>query len=632
MQILLEDYAQCRDDERTWSVVFVTLFTATVALVGLLAAAVTQTCAFTAPGKSCVAVPDYILGGAPLLPVAALTMAQMSATVATVRNFYLRGIEEELRGDSPEPFRSLGGLTPASYVSVMTELTSMRRGRIAYRLLAQLMLSTQFLVFGGLATYIGLHVGPVVQAGMTLLYGPTVVLLSYEAYRAGPSGRSMFAKAVRDYLAHRDTRGYALSDIGMRPQRRPGERSLVSYLLMPRVAEWVKWLITPGVFGTAAWAAASFRGWPRLLAVWLILEYLIYEARYQWNDVRGIHEDTKHPVSAARRRLPAGAHARRNILASCLAAALRLMAALAGGAAIHLLGTVAVLIGLVFGTAIGYEALRAGTKSRRPPSRTAARSVAIWLVVGSGYAIRSGAGLWLAGFRISSIAAVSGMLYFAVFGIMFVLLGWVLEAASYCRSDGNETLYPTRALAAKPHIAILLRWTAWKTGNGTGNSSGAAERVLAKKRAKQYAPWNVALALGAGLGAVAGMALARPDSPPAGYGIAAALGVLGAALLMTLTRALACLAVTVTVGAALTGLTLPDVHSPVAIIAAIPWIVIAADYVFLCQSSYQDLMSFGPSLASGLGAAARTLPPLLLRVVIGRRSWQYAGFGRRSAR
>ena len=625
MHILLEDYAQCRDEERNWMTILASMFAVAFTLVGLLAAAVTQTCRFSA-AKSCVSVPDYLVGAAPLLPIALLAYAQMLGTVTTIRSFYMRGLEEEIQGYTGPPLKTMGKLAPASYISITTELASLRRGKLAYRIFAAMLVMTVLAVFGGLTTYIALHLDPFMQVVMTIVYGPLVLLLAVENYQAGPGGRSMFAKVARDYLAHRDARGFALSDIDLRPQSRTSERSLHSYLLLPRVAELVKWLIVPGAFAVASWAAGSFSHWQRMLLVWLILEYLIYEARYQWNDLRGINDDSAHPVSKARRRLPGGEHIQRNIVASCLSGFIRLAAALVIGAAAHLLIPVAALMGLVFGAGAGYEALRSASAQPRLALRPTVRSSAIWLLVGAGYAIRSGAGIWSAGYSVTSFPALSSMAFFVVFGIMFVLLTWVLEGASYCRTDDGQTLYPLPGLAAKPHVAILLRWTGWQVRTGKGTSPGAEKAVLAMKRAKPYAPWNIGLIVGAVLGGAAATAL-QPPSPTVDRLIAVlAVCAAGALALIFLTGFLMRLAVTAAIAIALISLAIPFAHGPRALIAAIPWIAIAGDYAFLCNSSYQQLMDFGPQLISTLGAVAHTVPLTLLRVIIGRQSWRSAGF------
>jgi hypothetical protein len=627
LQILLEDYSEGRDDERNWNVVLATLIAVAFTLIGLLVAAITQTCRFNT-SKSCINVPDYLVGAAPLLPVALLTYAQTLGTVTTFRSFYLRAVEEEIREYAKAPLKKLSPIRPVSYEDMVMEVTSLRRGRLQYRLMTFLIITIIIVAFGGFTCYIGLHMDSITQAVMIVVYAPIVLLMVSENYAAGPGGRRMFYGMAQRYVAHRYATGYALQDSAIEPSHvKQNERSLLSYLLMPRVAEWVKWVITPGVFVVTAWATGNFRNWQQFILVWLILEYLIYEARYQWNDIRGIREDADHPESTARLRLPGGPDTRRNVLASCLVGVLRLTLAVCIAAVAHLLLAVALLIGLVFGAAIAYEALRAAPTSEHLSLQPTVRSAAIWITVGLGYAIRSGTGFWLGGLRLLSFTAISGMLYFAALGIMFVLLTWVLEAASYCSTDRSDSLFPAPGLAAKPHIAQLLRWTGWKVQDGTGAVPGVAVPVLKEKQGKPYAPWNVALLLSAGLGAVAGAGLARSSPVPTGYGPVVATSVLGALLLVVFSRFEARLAVTVVIAFALAGITFPSVHGALAIVAAIPWIVTAADYAFFRDSSYQNLMDFGPNLFSALRTASSTLALLGLRLVVGAQTLESIGFG-----
>ena len=626
LQILLADYSQGRDDDRNYYAVLASFIAVAFTLVGLLIAAVTQTCRFNT-SNSCVHVPDYLIGASPLLPIALLTYSQVLGTAATFRSFYLRAVEREIWQYAGAPLKAISPVLPASYVDMITVLTSLRRGRLQHRIFTFLQITIIIVVFGGFACYIALHMDPITQAVMAVIYTPIVLLMVSENYSAGPGGRSMFYRMARRYVEHR----YALQDQTIESsQVRQHERSMLSYLLMPRVAEWVKWVITPGAFVVTAWATGAFHNWHEFILVWLILEYLIYEARYQWNDIRGFHEDAGHPESTARQRLPAGPNARRNILASCLVGILRLTLAVRIAAVAHLLAPVTLLIGLVFGAAVVYEALRAAPASTHLSLRPTARSAAIWITVGLGYAIRSGTGIWLGGVRLLSLTALSGMLYFAAFGIMFVLLTWVLEAASYCSTDGKDTLFPTPGLTAKPHIAILLRWTGWKVADGTGGKPGAAEPVLKKKKGKPYAPWNVGLLLGTGLGAVVGAGLARSNPALTTYGPVVATSLLGALLLIKFNKLATRLAVTTAVAAALVAITFPAIHGALAIIAAIPWIAIAAGYAFFRDSSYQNLMDFGPNLLSALRTAIYTLALLALRLVVGRQTLQSTDFGHRT--
>jgi hypothetical protein len=443
--------------------------------------------------------------------------------------------------------------------------------------------------------------------------------MANENYMVGSGSRSMFTKIAQRYGMHRRTPRYTAKRLPIAPApTKNREHSLVSYLLMPRIAELVKWVIAPGAFVFTAWSVGSFRNWHQFIITWLVLEYLVYEARYQWNDIRGFREDTEHPERAARLRLPAGVNAQRNIRASCLVGGLRLALAVCIAAETQLLGPVTLLIGLVFGLAIVYEALRAAPVSFRLSLQPTARSTAIWIMVGLGYAIRSGVGFWLGGLRLASLPAVSGMLYFVAFGIMFVLLAWVLEAAGYCHTDGSGQLFPAAGLTAKPHLAVLLRWTDCKVRTGNSDLPGAAVPVLAK-RGKLYAPWNVALWLGAGLGAVVGIRFAAPTPSPAVYGAAAAVSLSGALLLMLVRRFAIRLAVMAVIAAALIGITFPEVHQPRVIVAVIPWVAIGCDYAYFRASSYQDVVSFGPNLISGLRTVVCAPAFLVARMIVGAR-------------
>src|ERR1700712_1336734 len=105
-------------------------------------------------------------------------------------------------------------------------------------------------------------------------------------------------------------------------------RTLLSYLLVPRPKDLVKAVVVPLTFALGAAAnggVGATRLWRGAL-VWLVLELLVYQARYQWKDVRGFAADQVPPDRLARGRLPgpmerAGQH----IAASIAVAVLRLL-------------------------------------------------------------------------------------------------------------------------------------------------------------------------------------------------------------------------------------------------------------------------------------------------------------------
>src|SRR5215471_19832816 len=67
------------------------------------------------------------------------------------------------------------------------------------------------------------------------------------------------------------------------PNHKPG-RELAAYLLFPRPEGWVKATIAPACFLLAATGAGHLGNWKRFGVLWLVLEFGIYAARYQWND------------------------------------------------------------------------------------------------------------------------------------------------------------------------------------------------------------------------------------------------------------------------------------------------------------------------------------------------------------
>lgn len=386
----------------------------------------------------------------------------------------------------------------------------------------------------------------------------------------------------------------------------PG-RGLAAYLLYPRPEAWAKAQVAPACFIRAASPTGDFGGWKRFGVLWLVLEFLLYAARYQWNDIRGAEADRLHAERRARSRLPAGQTgltARRNVRLSRAVAALRLLAALLIGAVTGLLRQVLLLGGAVFVIAVAYEFLRA--RPARGSGRAAsAQPVAVWLVVGLGYLVRGGLGLRMAGLAWGSLPMIAGLACVTSFGIMFVLLTWVLEATSYCRADSRGDWHARPELAAKPHLAALLRsldrpLLPGRIPPGQARYCGT-DRVL-RDGGRLAAPWNLALLAAAVSGAVEGAALASPR-PQAGGGAGvvclAAVAAAGALLLASSTTSTRRWITTAACAPALSGAALLSGMARPAIACA-PWLVIAGLYSAFRGWSYRDLVAPGPRLAAAV--------------------------------
>ncbi|HEX2264809.1 MAG TPA: hypothetical protein VHH14_00850, partial [Solirubrobacterales bacterium] len=287
------------------------------------------------------------------------------------------------------------------------------------------------------------------------------------------------------------------------------ERSLRSYLLLPRPGDLVKAWIFPAAFalGVLAAGGASGREVLRAALIWLALELLIYQARYQWNDIRGFEADQRHPDRVARGRLPGPlSQGREHTRASALVAAARLGLAAAFAVALptlHLGTPLLALAVAVFGVAVLYEVLReraTGHDNRVPPALTPA-ILALWAVVGAGYAIRGVSGLAAA----VDLFAEPGLLAAAVlafwsFGIAFVTSRWALEALPFGRGDERGGIeWRVEPGHAREHTLALVRWLPTR-GPGVDErrpDGGLEDWRALTGGASRLAPWTLAARIAA---------------------------------------------------------------------------------------------------------------------------------------
>lgn len=650
--MLLADYAAVRDDDRGVASVIVTAFSIAVTLIGVMAAAVTQTCEFS-NAKSCTHVPDYILAASPLIPIALLAYVTMQGINATLRNFYLRGLEEKLQEYVSEPI--LGELRAFSYTGMTTQSISLRRGRVSFRILANLLFVAIILIFGGYSAYVGFHVDEADQIAMAVAYGSAAGTLVWAVIQGTIRGRTLFTETAENFLGEQEV-NHLPQPMRKQKDEDKDERSLVSYLIFPRPEDWIKWVITPGVFVVTAWSTGGFSRWSTFLALWLILEYLIYNARYQWNDVRGVIEDD----SEGNRRLPVGPgqkHMRHNVTVSVNVGVLRLVLALALAIVLKLTVPILLLVVLVFTIAIVYEALR----SYKPVSiaqepdilqRLQPRAIAIWCIVGLGYGIRAGVGFIVGGISATSWKFVDGVLLFIAFGIMFVAMTWVLAATDYCLVGPGDRWRWKPDAYVKPHIALLLRYvpkirqyltvSSSQSTQGPnqidGCTSGRLDHILIKYNSFRT-PWNLAFAASIILGSLLGSELAPAKARLVLDIIVLFVSLLGAFLMITSTsrkartpggkppkddRA-AKLPLVICASGALLIVCVAILFSPFpkALIAVVPWLAVTGVYLTFCYSSYEDIKIFARQMQTALHSLKRIklLPKLLIRFIIGEKTW-----------
>lgn len=375
------------------------------------------------------------------------------------------------------------------------------------------------------------------------------------------------------------------------------ERSLAGYLLLPRPGDLIKAWIFPAAFalGVLAAGGASGREVLRAAVIWFALELLIYQARYQWNDIRGFEADQRHPDRAGRSRLPGPAsRGKQHVRASALVALARLGLAALAALVLSPLDLGRPLLGLtlaVFAVAALYEILRSratGRSDRVPPPLTFDLA-ALWIVVGGGYAIRGFSGLALG----TSLFGrpwlpAAAVLAFWAFGIAFVTSRWALEALAFARRDTQGGLaWRVEPGQAREHTLALARWL---PAPGAEAATAGSEGSLADwrplvGRVSLLAPWNLAAILAATAAAVAGRLLAGGADPFDAALAATAGGALAAVVLASRRHRW----VKWVCGGAVLAALLTVTSSPRPLLAALPWLCLVGAHLFFTSQSLRTL-------------------------------------------
>jgi 4-hydroxybenzoate polyprenyltransferase len=625
LAVLISDYEMAREDERTLVNTQATVFSAAITLVGLLAAVVTQN----------PHVPELVFAAAPLIPYALFTHLTIIGLSATIRSYYVRGLEYELQRYAAEPLSHLGNVLPASFVGITIEATSLRwgRGRRSYRWLNLVLVAIILLVFGGLTWLIATKVSFYVRVAMVTVYVPAICLLGYQAMVNTVGGRGLFIAVANSYLAHRSRLPNAW---GNQSHVMRTERSLASYLLLPRPADCVKWLISPLVFVISCAVTGDWGSSGRFVLVWLVLEYLLYEARYQWNDIRGVQDDAQHAERRFRGRLPLGDSPRdvlSNIRVSIAVMLVRVCAAIALGVVLRLGIVCLSMFVAVFGVGTIYEALRQKASSSSPAHSRHATPL-LWLTVGLGYVLRGEVGFVSAGAATSIPHVLTSVLFLWALGVMFVLMTWALEATSFGviqETAGRRRWLMAPALMRKQHIARLLPYIGIQPivadvslDRRTLEAYGGRVRVLMAPVSLQ-APWNLAFYTGAAASGALGYLLAAA-ADDASWNLTVGSAVVGflVALMLALANNIRWQLLLAFAGAVLLTTIAWFRATPefIVIAAGAPWFAIAVTYVLFRNSSYGDLNSLGDTVR----ALRKALPAACLRasrVFVGSHTWEY---------
>jgi hypothetical protein len=622
LNLLISDYEMAREDDRTLASVTAALFSVAVALIGVLAAGVYQTCAFHEE-SGCYKVGELVLAAAPLLPLGCCAYLVSMGVVSVVRSYYLRAVEDELRTYANGPLLAIRPVKPASYAALVNEILSLRSGRAGYRAMAALMVLSILGVFGGLTIDIALHVS-VATRWLMALYIPAVALVLYEYLSLAVNGRGVFRGVVEGHLRTRNQRKFPNLSSTDPPECKP----LLPYLLMPRPGDAFKYLVAPIAYLLVAWPIGALSRWREFLCLWLVFEVLIYAARYQWNDVRGLAGDSAHPEAAHKARLPlrpSWAEQRTVVIASLAVAAVKIAVAIVVGLVAGLALPVLALIGATVVTAVTYEYLR----SMEGPDHVVPASVpavSLWIVVGFGYCIRTWIGLFSTGLHLAGATALLAMATFFALGVTFVLLIWVLEGASFCHETEPGQWRASAELRGKPHLASLLWFTDLKPeltqDPAVPKSSGATERILLD-RGHVLSPWNLAglVAIVTGTGLAVQIPLVGHLSRGQTVVVTAGLAVCFVGLAMVKSKSRAVLWATFAAVAIVLVVLAATVGGPAAS-ALVPWLGVAGSYVCLRATSFRELRTATMEMVVSAVVVAWSL----FRKVVGEKTWRWLHF------
>lgn len=393
-------------------------------------------------------------------------------------------------------------------------------------------------------------------------------------------------------------------------------RTLPGYLLVPRPKDMIKGLLLPLTFtlGAIAVGDVSREAVVRALVVWAALELLVYPARYQWNDVRGFVADQSHPGERDRGRLPGPLdRARPHVTASCVVAVgrLALVAVLALALpGLRLGGVLTAVVAGVFGVAIVYEALRSGGTGRAGDvPRVGVRLVAVWIVVGAGYAVRGVTGLVLAVDGPARPALlVAAVVATWAFGVAFVTSRWAIEALAFARVEDGRLRWTARAEHAREHLLALVRWLPSQAPSGD-----PAGWAALRGRTPPTAPWNVAVVVAGAAAALTGALLVGSTSAVTAVA-AAVTGAVAAVIVVLVARGRAA---TVVAGAVALATVLALCSAPRPIAAALPWLALLIAHVVFTR---QRLDAIGHAPPVVRRAATAVLAPLG-RAILGARTW-----------
>jgi hypothetical protein len=463
LDLLLGETAEARDDDRYLFAQYAVLIGAAVVVITALASVFYFTCSESRPScryEQVTMVSDWIYVGTPLLPIALIGYTIFISTIAALRSYYLRAIELEIHQLTHQRDSEL---RIPSWSHVTLEVAGQSHAGGIARLNLFLVYGIVLLMVAECVCLSYLKIYDLRLKVFALTTDVVLMAVLLAAAVLNVARGSLIWEAALEGLPERLRR----TESGFQfPARQKDERSLASFLLLPRNQEellkaffipicfGIRWL-TPGVSHPSlemiGYSAAFF----------FVFEFIMYQGRYLLNDVRDRKDDCKE--GPRKQRFPCSWMKSRRKENQALTAAFASFAArwVLAGLIVGCLLPIdyvrnwkwlwhAGFLLAIFVIASLYEAARTLCRTWAVAASDEFRvwrtkQVCTWVVillVGLGYGLRATVGLWLAGadYRTLEYIAVGASL----FGSTFVALTWALEST---KTKDREELTRT-----KPHL------------------------------------------------------------------------------------------------------------------------------------------------------------------------------------
>ncbi len=490
LNILLHECAQARDDDRHMNLQFALIISVGLGLILAMAALFYKTCPLGHCTEGLTAIPVWIYIGAPMLPTALITYAVLTASIGTLRSYYIRTLENRIHiltkqqpNDLPIP----------SWGHIQLEVTGQAHSGLVAR----------FIWFWTYGIILLLSLGCIYLAFVKIpdlrlqIFALAVdVILLAVPVTAGIVSVRGGARLWKEALAELPKR-LSRTSANFPPRQVLNARSLGSFLFLPRKQEeLLKALFIPISFLRGRVLSQQFSSLTAeklwyFAGFFLVFEFLVYQARYLLNDVRDRRIDCGPKL--LKRRFPP----------SWMIDGLEPIALKAAFASFIIRLTFAALlvfcilpldnwawhIGFllsIFLIAMLYEVAR--DKCKAAATNESGRYNRRWTVVvigvvGLGYGLRSVVGMWLAGVD-KPVALVLIALGASLLGSTFVALTWAIEST---RAGTDELA------AGKPHL-LLFRSAVCRAAIRAKVDVKSTERVLVGRQS-MATPWCISAVL-----------------------------------------------------------------------------------------------------------------------------------------